>query len=179
MTMQKAKLIQLIENYPHDDTNKALTLLFLQSYSDFWSKANTYGHITASCWTINPSKDKALLTHHRKLDKWYQLGGHIEASDTDIFSACHRELEEESGLQSGEIISKEIFDIDVHKIPTKKGVPEHFHFDIRILFEADDVEVISFDPNESMLVKWIKLDEIENVSKEESIKRMINKTKNL
>ena len=174
--MNKAELTQLIHKYPTDDTNKALTLLFLESHNDFWSRENKYGHITASCWVINHKKDMALLTHHKKFNKWFQLGGHIEENDNDIYTACQRELEEESGLKSGKILSKEIFDIDVHKIPSKKGIAEHFHFDIRILFEADDTEVISFDTAESMLVKWIRLDEIREVSKEESITRMINKS---
>jgi 8-oxo-dGTP pyrophosphatase MutT (NUDIX family) len=177
--VNKAELTQLIHNYPTDDTNKALTLLFLESYDNFWSRDNKYGHITASCWVINHKKDMALLTHHKKLNKWFQLGGHIEAEDSDIYSSCQRELQEESGLTSGKILSREIFDIDVHKIPSKKGIAEHFHFDIRILFEADDTEDITFDTDESMLVKWMPLVEISNVSKEESISRMIYKTKRL
>jgi len=177
--MNKAELNELIRRYPSDDTNKALTLLFLQNHDNFRSRDNKYGHITASCWVINQNRDTALLTHHKKLDKWFQLGGQIEAEDTDIYSASQRELQEESGLRSGKILLREIFDIDVHKIPTKKGVPEHFHFDLRILFQADDTEVISFDTNESMLVKWMHLDEIEKVSREESITRMIDKTKRL
>ena len=177
--MQKDKLIRLIKDYPYDDTNKAMTLLFLQNHDNFWSRTNLYGQITASCWVINQSRHIALMTHHKKLNKWFQLGGHIEAEDKDIYTASQRELEEESGLRSCKIRSTDIFDIDVHKIPSKKGVLEHFHFDIRILFEADDTETISFDTNESMLVQWMKLDEIEKVSQEESIARMINKTKAL
>ena len=40
---------------------------------------------------------KVLLIHHRRLDKWLPLGGHIEL-DEDPEQAAHRETKEESGL---------------------------------------------------------------------------------
>ncbi len=40
---------------------------------------------------------KVLLIHHRKLNKWLPLGGHIEL-DEDPEQAALREAEEESGL---------------------------------------------------------------------------------
>ena len=41
--------------------------------------------------------DRVLLIHHRKLDKWLPLGGHIEL-DEDPEQAALRETREESGL---------------------------------------------------------------------------------
>ena len=41
---------------------------------------------------------KILLIHHRKLDKWLPLGGHIEL-DEDPEQAALREAREESGLE--------------------------------------------------------------------------------
>ena len=41
---------------------------------------------------------KVLLIHHRKLDKWLPLGGHIEL-DEDPEQAALREAREESGLE--------------------------------------------------------------------------------
>jgi len=43
------------------------------------------------------SEDKVLLIHHRKLDRWLPLGGHIEL-DEDPEQAALREAREESGL---------------------------------------------------------------------------------
>jgi len=40
---------------------------------------------------------KVLLVHHRKLDKWLPLGGHIELEE-DPEQAALREAQEESGL---------------------------------------------------------------------------------
>jgi len=41
---------------------------------------------------------KVLLIHHRKLDKWLPLGGHVEL-DEDPEQAALREAREESGLE--------------------------------------------------------------------------------
>jgi 8-oxo-dGTP diphosphatase len=43
-------------------------------------------------------RDQVLLVHHRKLDRWLPLGGHIEL-DEDPELAARREAEEESGLE--------------------------------------------------------------------------------
>lgn len=42
--------------------------------------------------------DQVLLVHHRKLDQWLPLGGHIEL-DEDPEAAALREAREESGLE--------------------------------------------------------------------------------
>lgn len=44
------------------------------------------------------SQDKVLLIHHRGLNKWLPLGGHIEL-DEDPEAAALREAREESGLE--------------------------------------------------------------------------------
>jgi 8-oxo-dGTP pyrophosphatase MutT (NUDIX family) len=174
--IQKQELIQLIEGYSENDTNKALTLLFLTKYDDFWSKKNTVGQITCACWVVNKERTKALMTHHLKLNRWLQLGGHLEAEDNTIVDSCIRELKEESGLNRFDLLSNDIFDMDVHKIPTsKKGVSEHFHFDVRMLFEADENESIQFDKSESNNVKWMAFEDILKLESE-SITRMVGKT---
>jgi len=43
-------------------------------------------------------EEKVLLIHHRKLDKWLPLGGHIELEE-DPEAAALREAREESGLE--------------------------------------------------------------------------------
>lgn len=42
--------------------------------------------------------ERVLLIHHRKLDKWLPLGGHVEL-DEDPEMAALREAKEESGLE--------------------------------------------------------------------------------
>jgi 8-oxo-dGTP pyrophosphatase MutT (NUDIX family) len=43
-------------------------------------------------------QDRILLVHHRELNKWLPIGGHIEL-DEDPEAAALREAKEESGLQ--------------------------------------------------------------------------------
>lgn len=62
-----------------------------------FSKKLLSGHITASVFLINATRDKVLLTHHAKLGKWLQLGGHCDGIKDPFFNA-HKEAYEESGL---------------------------------------------------------------------------------
>ena len=176
--MHKSHLLQLLSEYPTNDSNKLVTELFVEKYDNFWEKDNVVGQVTASSWVVNKERTKALMTHHLKLNRWLQLGGHLEAEDNTIVDSCFRELEEESGLTNFKLLSPKILDIDVHKIPTsKKGIPEHFHFDIRYLFEVDDTETIHFNVSESNEVVWKTIEEIkELIADNESILRMIEKS---
>ena len=45
------------------------------------------GHITASCYVIDGG-GRLLLHHHRRLNRWLQMGGHLEASEQPDSSAA-------------------------------------------------------------------------------------------
>jgi len=55
------------------------------------------GHLTASAWIVDGTRRRVLLTHHRKLDRWLQLGGHVDG-DPDLRGAALREAHEELGV---------------------------------------------------------------------------------
>jgi 8-oxo-dGTP pyrophosphatase MutT (NUDIX family) len=148
-------------------------LKFVKENSDCFERTLLIGHITASALIVNKQKTHTLMTHHQKLDKWLQLGGHSDG-DPNTLNVALREALEESGLKTIEPISTEIFDVDVHEIPARKNDPLHFHFDIRFLFEADDAEelIISDESND---LRWIPLNSIEKYTTEESVLRMVRK----
>lgn len=174
--VNRQELIQLVEQYPTNNQHKQQILAFLHENEDFWTKENSAGQITAACWVVNKERTKALMTHHKKLDKWLQIGGHLEAEDETIVNSCIRELKEESGLTQFNLLQTAIFDLDVHSIPAfPKGVSAHIHYDIRMLFEADERETIQFDEEESNNIVWMKLADIEALNNE-SISRMVRKT---
>ena len=177
--MNKQSIYTLTQNYlsKYPEDSHALHILeFLDNYENFWQRDNSYGHITSSAWVVNETRDKVLLTHHKKLDIWIQLGGHIEAEDNTIYETCERELREESGLKEFKLLSNEIFDIDVHKFPlSANGFPEHFHLDIRFLFQGNSDEKINFDLLESNEVVWIPINEVENYQNARSVMRMLEK----
>ena len=109
-----------------------------------------------------------LLTHHRKLNIWVQLGGHSDG-DSDSLSVALREATEESGL-AVEAVSERIFDIDCHQIPARKGEPAHLHYDVRFWLRARSTEFTVTE--ESHALRWLSADELEQVTSEESVMRM-------
>ncbi|HJD55491.1 MAG TPA: palindromic element RPE2 domain-containing protein [Rickettsia endosymbiont of Pyrocoelia pectoralis] len=142
------------------------------------SKSIDYGHFTASAFLLNHDKTKFLLTHHKKLNKWLQLGGHCK-SDNDILAEAIREAREESGINEIEIISDQIFDIDVHYIPERPNEPAHYHYDIRFLLKT--VNNDNFIKNdESQELKWFSFAGYPwlDIELERSVTRMIEKFKN-
>jgi len=146
---------------------------FLETESEAFGNRCTKGHITASAWIVNEKMTHALFTHHKKLDKWLQLGGHTEEGES-IREAAIREAQEESGLHLFEFITSEIFDVDVHQIPARQDLPEHFHYDIRFFLRAVNSDSICMS-DESNDLAWIAWQDIESYTTEDSIIRMKNK----
>ena len=173
-------LRQLIENYcaryPVEKTAQSI-LSFLQADKNPFSRKNQHGHFTGSAWIVNPDKSKILMTHHKKIGKWLQLGGHAD-DEEDLLKVSLREAKEESGLNNFVILSKEIFDMHIHEVPSIGSEPKHLHYDIRFLLEANPEESITVS-DESYDVAWIELDKIQQINSEDSIIRMVKKTKTL
>jgi len=92
------------------------------------------GHFTASSWLVDRSGTRVLLTHHRKLERWLQLGGHADG-DRYLARVALREAQEESGLADLRV-EPELFDLDRHWIPARGDVPGHWHFDARFVVHA-------------------------------------------
>lgn len=126
------------------------------------------GHITASAWIINPENNAALLTHHRKLNKWLQLGGHCDGNP-DVADTALREAQEESGIQKFEFIIAGIFDIDIHAIPNLC----QYHYDVRFLLQAKDTNFVISE--ESHDLAWVPFDIMQDYSQEASVLRMNTK----
>ena len=70
-----------------------------------------------------------------------------------------KEAQEESGLQSLRLVDSTIFDLDKHIIPERPHVPEHFHFDVRYILEADIQEPLQIS-EESISLAWIAFDSV-------------------
>ena len=177
--MSTKRLLSLLELYhkryqTETEVKKLITTLRNDRYC--FQRTNYSGHFTASAWILNEGRDKALMTHHKKLNMWLQLGGHADGN-TDLLNVARREVFEESGIEKIQLLNDGIFDVDIHLVPKFKDQPSHKHFDIRFIFEANENnKEISFN-HESYNVLWIKLDEIKNYNSEISIRKMIEKTK--
>jgi len=134
------------------------------------------GHLTASAWIVEAARRRTLLTHHHKLDRWLQLGGHVDGHP-DLLDAALREAREESGLARLRAVSPEIFDVDRHRIPARGSEPEHWHYDVRFLIEADPAEPLVVS-NESKDLAWVELARVAELNSSESLLRMVRKTVN-
>lgn len=113
------------------------------------------GHFTASCFIVD-AQGRLLLHHHRRLDRWLQMGGHIEPDETPKKAAL-REGMEESGLPDLEIVGS-IFDLDIHDIPASDGDPEHAHFDVRYLARTSSPERVAIAAAESHELAWFEIE---------------------
>ncbi len=150
---------------------------FVAAHADCFERTHLAGHVTGSAWVVDRAGKAAVLTHHRKLDKWLQLGGHADG-DSDIRRVARREALEESGLAEIEPASDGIYDVDVHEIPARGAEPAHVHYDVRFAFYADR-EALPTASEESHAVAWIPLADIERFAIDDSVRRLVAKTPSL
>lgn len=147
---------------------------FVSDHAECFSRTLTIGHVTGSAWILDQHHEKTLLTHHRKLNKWLQPGGHADG-DHMVSRVAMREAREETGLKELIFVSDDIFDIDIHLIPARQDEAQHYHYDCRFLIRCGGDETFCVS-DESHDLAWISLAEIRNVTNEESILRMVEKT---
>ncbi|GAB3643476.1 NUDIX hydrolase [Spirosoma arcticum] len=180
--MHRQPLLNLLRQHtPTNADEQAMTLAtidFVRQHPDCFERSQLRGHVTGSAWIVSPDRRSALLIHHRKLDRWLQPGGHADG-DPDVAAVALREAREETGLHSLQfagVLSElpPIFDVDVHPIPARGDVPEHLHYDIRFLMEADPNEAFGLS-EEIKNIRWISVETVKSIAKSESICRMVGK----
>jgi ADP-ribose pyrophosphatase YjhB (NUDIX family) len=175
--MHRTGLLQALAHYQTQYASEAALIerftRFVQTYPDCFERSLAVGHITGSAWLVNEPGTHVLLTHHRKLNMWVQLGGHADG-DTDVQRVAGNEAREESGLRQIEPLSHTIFDIDIHAIPARGTDPAHLHYDVRFAFR-----VIGSDPfivsDESHALAWCAIEQIPQLTPEASMHRMAQK----
>lgn len=161
----------------HEAAMVADTIRFVEKHADCLLRSCEPGHLTGSAWIVDVTRTRTLLTHHRKLDKWLQLGGHADG-DPNLVAVALREATEESGLSRLRVVSIELFDVDRHWIPSRKSDPGHYHYDLRFMIEADPNEPLIVT-NESKDLAWVDIASVARLNPEESMLRMVRKTEDL
>jgi 8-oxo-dGTP pyrophosphatase MutT (NUDIX family) len=170
-----------------DEEHTALKRLrdFVQRAPDCLERSCVEGHITGSALVTDPTGQHVLLTLHAKLNKWLQLGGHVDG-ESDVANAALREAQEESGrsevdffpyeewLGAGQLPRPLPFDLDIHEIPARKQDPAHFHFDVRFLCRLDSTLPFIIS-EESHDLRWLSLSDAQALTDERSMHRQFYK----
>ncbi|MBP6892670.1 NUDIX hydrolase [Candidatus Babeliales bacterium] len=175
--MHRQYLKKLLQNYQPTDLQEQMfkekTVLFIDQNIDCFERTLKIGHITASAWLQNKDDSKALLLHHAKLNRWFQLGGHCDG-DSNVLAVAIKEAQEESGIQNIVAVSTEIFDLDIHEIPANSREQAHDHYDVRFLLKVVGDEEL-MQNRESKELRWIDKNISELPTDNPSVVRMFHK----
>lgn len=173
----RSSILALLAAYqpktPEESSLLEQVTAFVADHTDCLARNNFYGHLTASAWVIDAEGEKALLTLHRKIGMWLQLGGHTEG-DADLLAAARREVMEESGLTALVPVIPGIFDLDVHRIPAMGDEPAHYHFDVRFFLQLERPQPLLIS-EESIDLAWHTPDQIASLYTDASVQRLCRK----
>jgi 8-oxo-dGTP pyrophosphatase MutT (NUDIX family) len=177
-TYTRSSLLAALRNYKtvyQEERAFVPRFIELLQHPDAYQRTHLPGHITGSAWIINNDGTKVLLVKHAALHKWLQPGGHADG-DEDVLRVALREANEETGLTNLTQVGAGFFDLDIHSIPARKDLsfPQHDHYDVRFLFQADEKDELKIS-DESTDLQWVDLRELEKYNSEPSILRLRSK----
>jgi 8-oxo-dGTP pyrophosphatase MutT (NUDIX family) len=163
--------VLVLKSYEGQEELRQAYLDHLSEHPDGTWKSCSSGHVTASALVIDPTRGRVLLTLHRKLQMWLQMGGHCEPGDATLAAAALREATEESGIAGLTLMPGGPVTLDRHAIPA----PCNWHLDVQYaaLAPADAVEAIS---DESLDLRWFGYDEVAAVA-DASVVRLLETTR--
>ncbi len=181
----RRNLLRLLDEYqvrwPEETRCVERFRTFVQAHPDCFERELPIGHVTGSAWLVSSDGSRVLLTHHRKLGAWLQLGGHADGN-ADVLAVAMAEATEESGLDGLVAESPWVFDLDIHTIPQRRRrdgsvEPAHFHYDVRFAVRACGGEDFRVS-DESHDLAWVRVDRLEGVE-DPSVLRMAAKWRGL
>lgn len=130
----------------------------LRTHPDALERSCLAGHLTASALVVEPGSGRALLTLHRKLGRWLQLGGHCEPADLSLAGAALREATEESGIDGLELRPSPVR-LDRHLVPCAGPGSSVAHLDVQYLAVAPSGARFEVS-DESLDLRWFPLDDL-------------------
>lgn len=183
--MGRENLLALLGAHrPEDDKERedqSRMLALARSLEEPFSRSQAAAHFTGSAVVVDAAGERVCMVHHGKLHRWLQPGGHSEAGDAGAMEATAlREAREETGCRVRlHPRAPRPLDVDVHRIPERKGEPAHDHLDVRYLVVAENPEVLAHDPNESAGAQWLSWDEALARADEAPLRRLLEKARRI
>ena len=182
--MNRQPLLELLRRYedayPEEGGCVGRVRSLVEEHPDCFERTCFPGHVTASAWILSPDRKRVLLTRHRKLQRWLQLGGHADG-DPDVLGVALREAREESGMAEFGVICGRggprgrgpplPLDIDVHGIPARGEEPAHAHHDIRYLLVAGEGQSLAMS-EESTDLAWFDPGDLAALGADASLTRL-------
>lgn len=161
--------VLVLKDYEDQAELRQAYLDHLEAHPDGMWKACAEGHITASALVIDPEQERVLLTLHKKIRMWLQMGGHCEPADDTVTAAALREATEESGISGLRLLPGGPVRLDRHHTPCA------LHLDVQYaaLAPSGAVEAVS---EESLDLRWFAYDEVADVA-DESVVRLLEATR--
>ena len=181
--MHRKELLQLLNRHETRFMEEAAFVAraraFVEANTDVFNREHLPLHVTGSAWVVSPDFTQALILHHVKQDQWFQPGGHADG-DNDVLRVALRETSEETGLDPDQIqlLSEEVFDVDIHTIPASRHDTWHEHIDLRFLVQIDNRLPVP-GSDESHEVLWVDLRHVSAYNNNRSTWRMVEKTRQL
>jgi 8-oxo-dGTP pyrophosphatase MutT (NUDIX family) len=176
--MHRRRLLDLLGRYleihPEERARVDTVRRFVRLHPDCFERTCAPGHVTGSAWILSSDHRQVLLTHHRKLDRWLQLGGHADG-ERDPLRVALREAREESGMERFESLpagrDSVPLDVDVHRIPARPGESAHLHLGVRFLMVAAPGQPLRIS-DESQDLRWFDRERLGETLDDESQLRM-------
>jgi 8-oxo-dGTP pyrophosphatase MutT (NUDIX family) len=145
----RAELLEaLAAHHPGDPREEASLTRMLDELSRLPRPFDRHAdlvHVTGSAIVVGP---RGVLLHlHRRLGRWLQPGGHVDAGEV-VAEAALRECLEETGVNAQHPPGGPcLLHVDVHE------AGDHIHLDVRYLLIGPDVDPAP-PPGESQEVEW-------------------------
>ncbi len=127
---------------------------------------NIEKHFCVTTYVLDTKSDKFIFVRHKKLQKWFPAGGHVELNESPD-DAAKREVWEETGIKNLKFIEPEFIDnykidnllIRPFGIQLNKVKDNHYHFDLIYFATVDGADLI-LNEKESEGIEEFSLEEI-------------------
>ena len=128
--------------------------------------------VTVSAWIFRDHGNhvEVFVHMHRKMQKYMEVGGHMELDETPWQAIAH-ELAEETGYSLDELelyqpsyMPTDLTNVIVHPVPTLvltyQPVPGHYHTDMSYVFYAKSEPLDVPNSGESQDLRWMTFQEL-------------------